>query len=165
MASCILYIWNAVQFHFFFLMLDFDFASNSHRRSEQIQTNKLSLSNIMVSFLRTLRSVQRVGLREWWRQMQYIGDAKSGTFVGKDQSVIFLCILTKDSDPDIGSGIVISKTPTSTRRFQVRECRRPLIVSLFSFSRPPPVGRLCSGAIDTSLRLYISRTLKCLSNQ
>ncbi|PPR02476.1 hypothetical protein CVT24_002025 [Panaeolus cyanescens] len=39
----------------------------------------------MVSLLRTIRSVRRVGLREWWRQMQYIGDAKSGTYVGKDQ--------------------------------------------------------------------------------
>lgn len=42
----------------------------------------------MPSLIRTLRSVQRVGLREWWRQMQYIGDAKSGTFVGKDQCVL-----------------------------------------------------------------------------
>lgn len=39
----------------------------------------------MVSLLRTLRSIRRVGLREWWRQMQYICDAKSGTFIGKDQ--------------------------------------------------------------------------------
>lgn len=39
----------------------------------------------MVSFLRTVRSVRRVGLKEWWRQMQYIGDAKSGRFVGQDQ--------------------------------------------------------------------------------
>ncbi|KAF5369805.1 hypothetical protein D9758_001359 [Tetrapyrgos nigripes] len=39
----------------------------------------------MVSLHRTLRNLQRVGLREWWRQMQYIGDAKSGRFVGKDQ--------------------------------------------------------------------------------
>ncbi|KAK0206182.1 NADH ubiquinone oxidoreductase subunit NDUFA12-domain-containing protein [Desarmillaria ectypa] len=39
----------------------------------------------MVSLLRTLRSARRVGLKEWWRQLQYIGDAKSGTYVGKDQ--------------------------------------------------------------------------------
>jgi len=39
----------------------------------------------MVSLVRTLRSIRRVGLREWWRQMQYIGDAKSGTYVGQDQ--------------------------------------------------------------------------------
>ena len=39
----------------------------------------------MVSLQRTIRSIRRVGLREWWRQMQYIGDAKSGRFVGKDQ--------------------------------------------------------------------------------
>ncbi|KAG8899242.1 hypothetical protein FRB99_006843 [Tulasnella sp. 403] len=39
----------------------------------------------MVSLWRTIRSFQRVGFREWWRQMQYIGDAKSGRFVGMDQ--------------------------------------------------------------------------------
>ncbi|KAF8192427.1 NADH ubiquinone oxidoreductase subunit NDUFA12-domain-containing protein [Pholiota molesta] len=39
----------------------------------------------MVSLLRTVRNLRRVGLREWWRQMQYIGDAKAGTYVGKDQ--------------------------------------------------------------------------------
>ena len=42
-------------------------------------------THTMVSLQRTIRSIQRVGLREWWRQMQYIGDAKSGRFVGKDQ--------------------------------------------------------------------------------
>ncbi|GJJ07576.1 hypothetical protein Clacol_001779 [Clathrus columnatus] len=41
--------------------------------------------SLMVSLLRTLRSIQRVGFREWFRQMQYIGDAKSGRFVGHDQ--------------------------------------------------------------------------------
>ena len=48
----------------------------------------------MVSLARTIRSIRRVGLREWWRQMQYIGDAKSGRFVGKDQyanNILFKC--------------------------------------------------------------------------
>ncbi|GLB33419.1 putative accessory subunit of the mitochondrial membrane respiratory chain NADH dehydrogenase (Complex I) [Lyophyllum shimeji] len=35
--------------------------------------------------MRTVRSIRRVGLREWWHQMQYIGDAKSGTYMGRDQ--------------------------------------------------------------------------------
>jgi len=39
----------------------------------------------MVSLARTLRSIQRVGIKEWWHQMQGIGDAKSGRFVGADQ--------------------------------------------------------------------------------
>ncbi|KAF8913730.1 NDUFA12-domain-containing protein [Gymnopilus junonius] len=39
----------------------------------------------MVSLARTIRHIRRAGLREWWRQMQYIGDAKWGTYVGKDQ--------------------------------------------------------------------------------
>jgi hypothetical protein len=59
----------------------------------------------MVSLYRTLRSIKRVGIGEWWRQLQvlsvrvvtestfnsdrgqYIGDAKSGMLVGKDQCV------------------------------------------------------------------------------
>lgn len=44
----------------------------------------------MVSLARTIRSIRRVGLREWWRQMQYIGDAKSGRYVGKDQYVVWI---------------------------------------------------------------------------
>jgi len=39
----------------------------------------------MVSLIRTLRSIRRVGWKEWFRQMQYIGDAKSGRYVGTDQ--------------------------------------------------------------------------------
>jgi len=39
----------------------------------------------MVSLARTLRNIRRVGLREWWRQMQYICDAKSGRLIGADQ--------------------------------------------------------------------------------
>ena len=39
----------------------------------------------MVSLARTVRNIRRVGLREWWRQMQYIGDAKSGRLVGTDR--------------------------------------------------------------------------------
>lgn len=45
---------------------------------------------IMVSLYRTIRSMRRVGLKEWWRQLQYIGDAKSGTYKGKDQCVAFV---------------------------------------------------------------------------
>lgn len=41
----------------------------------------------MVSIQRTIRSIRRVGLKEWFRQLQYIGDAKSGRFVGRDQYV------------------------------------------------------------------------------
>ncbi|RXW25787.1 hypothetical protein EST38_g76 [Candolleomyces aberdarensis] len=38
-----------------------------------------------MSLYRTLRNLQKEGLKTWWRQLQYIGDAKSGTFVGADQ--------------------------------------------------------------------------------
>ena len=46
----------------------------------------------MVSLARTIRSIRRVGIKEWWHQMQYIGDAKSGTFKGKDQCVAWLLL-------------------------------------------------------------------------
>ncbi|KAG8923164.1 hypothetical protein FRC02_011325 [Tulasnella sp. 418] len=39
----------------------------------------------MASLWRTVRSFRRVGFREWWKQLNYIGDAKSGRFVGMDQ--------------------------------------------------------------------------------
>jgi len=39
----------------------------------------------MVSLLRTLRSIRRVGIKEWFHQLQTIGDAKSGRLVGVDQ--------------------------------------------------------------------------------
>ena len=29
--------------------------------------------------------IRQTGIREWWRAMQYIGDAKAGTLVGTDQ--------------------------------------------------------------------------------
>ncbi|KAF2158185.1 NDUFA12-domain-containing protein [Myriangium duriaei CBS 260.36] len=38
----------------------------------------------MSTILRTLRSLRRIGLKEYGHQMQYMGDTKSGTFIGKD---------------------------------------------------------------------------------
>ncbi|KZV64011.1 NDUFA12-domain-containing protein [Peniophora sp. CONT] len=39
----------------------------------------------MVSLSRYFRQIRRAGLKEYMRQMMYIGDAKAGTLVGKDQ--------------------------------------------------------------------------------
>ncbi|KAI0052601.1 NDUFA12-domain-containing protein [Auriscalpium vulgare] len=39
----------------------------------------------MVSLARLFRGIRQVGVKEWWHQMQYIGDVKAGTLVGKDQ--------------------------------------------------------------------------------
>ncbi|KAI0289506.1 NDUFA12-domain-containing protein [Russula brevipes] len=39
----------------------------------------------MPSLTRYIRGIRAVGIREWWRQMQYIGDVKAGTSVGSDQ--------------------------------------------------------------------------------
>lgn len=44
----------------------------------------------MVSLARYVRQIRRAGLKEYFRQMMYIGDAKAGTFVGKDQYVLVL---------------------------------------------------------------------------
>ena len=57
-------------------------------RSAEPADNLISLSfnpRAMVSVARTIRSFRRVGFREWWRQLQYIGDAKSGTYIGADE--------------------------------------------------------------------------------
>ena len=42
---------------------------------------------LMPSLARYIRGIRAVGLKEWWRQMQYIGDVKVGTLVGSDQCV------------------------------------------------------------------------------
>jgi hypothetical protein len=49
----------------------------------------------MVSLARTVRSIRRVGLKQWWRDMQYIGDAKSGRLVGTDQCVLLPAVLVR----------------------------------------------------------------------
>ena len=41
----------------------------------------------MPSLARYIRGIRAVGLKEWWHQMQYIGDVKVGTSVGSDQCV------------------------------------------------------------------------------
>ncbi|GAB7343651.1 hypothetical protein MBLNU457_1643t1 [Dothideomycetes sp. NU457] len=38
----------------------------------------------MSTIMRTLRNLRKIGLKEYGHQMQYMGDTKSGTFVGKD---------------------------------------------------------------------------------
>jgi hypothetical protein len=42
---------------------------------------------LMPSLARYIRGIRAVGIKEWWHQMQYIGDVKAGTFVGSDQYV------------------------------------------------------------------------------
>ena len=41
----------------------------------------------MVGITRYIRNIRRSGLGQWWRNMQYIGDAKYGALKGTDQSV------------------------------------------------------------------------------
>ena len=45
---------------------------------------------LMPSLARYIRGIRAVGIKEWWRQMQYIGDVKAGTLVGSDQCVAIL---------------------------------------------------------------------------
>lgn len=44
-----------------------------------------SSSRAMPSLARTIRNLQRAGLRQWLRSIYYIGDAKFGEQVGTDQ--------------------------------------------------------------------------------
>lgn len=68
---------------------------NINECTGRTRDSDLSFQHIypMVSLLRTLRSIRRVGLREWYRQMWYIGDAKSGRLVGTDQCVLHVLAL------------------------------------------------------------------------
>ena len=51
------------------------------------QTAHSVSSDTMPSLARYIRGIRQVGIKEWWHQMQYIGDVKAGTFMGKDQCV------------------------------------------------------------------------------
>jgi NADH dehydrogenase (ubiquinone) 1 alpha subcomplex subunit 12 len=42
----------------------------------------------MPSLARYIRGIRAVGIKEWWHQLQYIGDVKAGTLVGSDQYVL-----------------------------------------------------------------------------
>jgi hypothetical protein len=78
----------------------------------------------MPSLARYIRGIRAVGIKEWWRQMQYIGDVKVGTFVGSDQCVPCFCppgqVACLTSVRSAGSETVISRTSTQNRRCQVR---------------------------------------------
>lgn len=68
--------------------LNEDWLKHVRRRPSATTASERTLDftlTAMVSLARTIRSIRRVGLKEWWHQMQYIGDAKSGAFMGKDQ--------------------------------------------------------------------------------
>ncbi|KDQ64931.1 hypothetical protein JAAARDRAFT_28591 [Jaapia argillacea MUCL 33604] len=38
-----------------------------------------------MSLARTLRHIQRAGIKQWWHDLNYIGDAKFGRLIGQDQ--------------------------------------------------------------------------------
>ena len=44
-------------------------------------------STLMPSLARYIRGIRAVGIKEWWHQIQYIGDVKVGTLMGSDQCV------------------------------------------------------------------------------
>ena len=39
----------------------------------------------MSTLSRTIRNIQRIGLKDFGKQLQYIGDTKSGTLIGTDR--------------------------------------------------------------------------------
>lgn len=40
-----------------------------------------------MSLARTIKHIRQAGLKKFWRDLQYIGDAKAGTLVGVDAYV------------------------------------------------------------------------------
>lgn len=61
-------------------------ATSLQAAAAQQLTLRLHLKD-MPSIGRYIRGIRAVGIREWWHQMQGIGDVKAGRFVGKDQCV------------------------------------------------------------------------------
>jgi hypothetical protein len=55
---------------------------------DQASPNRPSHQFTDMSFVRYVRNIRRIGIRQWWHQLQYIGDAKAGTLVGTDQYVL-----------------------------------------------------------------------------
>lgn len=39
----------------------------------------------MSTIMRTLRNLRRIGLKDYWHQLNYIGDTKAGTFIAQDR--------------------------------------------------------------------------------
>ena len=129
---CSAFCSDAISMYFLYLVYNLDAKRTSvgsgtaPNKSGQTDTlTKRSLLQLhilrttMVSLHRTIRNLRRVGFKEWWRQLQYIGDAKSGTFIGADQyvaSVLPLKPLPSLSSPD--SETVILKTGMAKKRFQ-----------------------------------------------
>jgi len=112
----------------------------------------------MVGIVRYIRNIQRSGLRQWWRNMQYIGDAKYGALQGTDQSV----------SQSLSS--VVPRATFNSFSYPVRFGNRyfenldpedevpgqqtthycpsvPVLTIPFIPSRPPPMGRLRSGMV------------------
>ena len=83
----------------------------------------------MVGIIRYIRNIQRSGLKQWWRNMQYIGDAKYGALKGTDQSVSpFSSVVPHVASSDgfrtwLGSETDISRTLTPRTRCQVSRRR------------------------------------------
>ena len=39
----------------------------------------------MSTIVRTLRNLRRIGIKQYWHQLNYIGDTKAGTFIAQDR--------------------------------------------------------------------------------
>ena len=118
----------------------------------------------MVGIIRYFRNIQRSGLKQWWRNMQYIGDAKYGALKGTDQSVsphssVVLRVASSDFFcTRLGSETGTLRTLTLRTRYQVSRRRImcglsvPVLTIPLVLCRPPPMGRLRSGTV-TLLRM------------
>ena len=113
---------------------------------------------IMVGIIRYIRHIRRSGLGQWWRNMQYIGDAKYGALQGTDQSVSPLSsVASRMASSDrscTGLGLETGTLRTLTLRTRCQVSRRRIVDSArrclrlhLILCRPPPMGRLCSGTV------------------
>ena len=110
----------------------------------------------MPSLARYIRGIRAVGLKEWWHQMQYIGDVKAGTFMGSDQCVSLYMssgkrFLNIGRRPQIRKPLFReSQRRTGSARYTL-SCVRGSMEFNFLLLRSSSLGRLCPGGSRTVL--------------
>jgi hypothetical protein len=119
---------------------------------------------LMPSLGRYIRGIRAVGIKEWWHQMQYIGDVKAGTFVGSDQCVCpaprwmyyrviyFDCVLTTMTGSRIGSETVTLRISTRNKKCLVQLSAPSTRDFADQFDRPSSLGRFCAGSSRSCIR-------------
>ena len=123
----------------------------------------------MVGIIRYIQNIQRSGLRQWWRNMQYIGDAKYGAIQGTDQSVSRVSsvvprlapLLTVSTPVRFGNRYFENLNPAEEVPGQQMvhfSLSAPVLMNLPILCRPPPMGRLRPGR-ETWLHTMVPKRL------